>query len=373
LLPAAAGAQFEAHTITRDIRFGYQVLAADLNRDGRTDVVALGAQMPELLWFENPGWERHVITAEAAGMINMDASDTDGDGIPEIGLAYGFSTNPSAGEGNIAVLKHTGDPTEAWELTEIDAVPASHRIRFGDIDGDGDEVLVNAPILHGDATGFEDPDRLPTPLVFYRPGDWERRSITEENQGVVHGLMLWDGDGDGRHAVVSAGRLGIHAHLLGDDGTWLRERLSVGVDAPYPNGGSSDLGAGRLGDDPFFVAIEPFHGNQVAVYRRAAGTGWQRQVIDTELVNGHSLLVADLSGDGNGEIVAAGTRGPKNLYLYRAVDGTGETWERAVIDDAIAANSCDAADFNGDGRTDVVCIDNTAPFSVKWYENTGDW
>lgn len=371
MAPVLAGAQFEAHTIASDIRFGYQVLAVDLNRDGRSDVVALGALMPELVWFENPGWERHVITSEARSMINMDAADTDGDGIPEIGLAYGFSTNPSASTGNIAILKHTGDPTEPWSLTAIDAIPTSHRIRFGDIDGDGSEVLVNAPIVHSDASGFEDPERLPTPLVYYRPGDWARQSITEENEGVVHGVMLWDGDGDGRYAVVTAGRLGIHAHLLGANESWQRERLSVGVDAPYPNGGSSDLGAGRLGDEPFFVAIEPFHGNEVAVYRPGAGGQWQREVIDTELVNGHSLLVADLSGDGNGEIVAAGTRGPKNLYLYRAADG--DAWQRSIIDDAIAANSCDAADFNDDGRMDVVCIDNSAPFSVKWYENTGDW
>ena len=372
-LPGLAGAQFTAHTVATDIRFGYQVVIADLNRDGRPDIVGLGAQMPELLWFENPGWERHVITAEAAGMINMDAADTDGDGIPEIGLAYGFSTNPSASAGNIAILEHAGDPAEPWTLTEIDAIPTSHRIRFGDIDGDGTSVLINAPILHGEAQGFEDPDRLPTPLVYYRPGDWERRSITGENQGVVHGVMAWDSDGDGRAEVVSAGRLGVHAHRLGPNGQWTRTRLSPGVDEPYPNGGSSDLGAGELDGEPFFAAIEPFHGNQVVVYRQGSGGAWQRVVIDTELVNGHSLLVADLSGDGNGEIVAAGTRGPRNLYLYRAADASGDRWERTIMDDAIAANSCDAADINGDGRMDVACIDNARPFSIKWYENTGRW
>jgi hypothetical protein len=42
------------------------------------------------------------------------------------------------------------------------------------------------------------------------------------------------------------------------------------------------------------------------------------------------------------------------------------------LDDALGANSCTAGDINGDKKMDVVCIDGTAPFSVRWYENTRD-
>ena len=56
-------------------------------------------------------------------MINMSAMDTDGDGIPEIALAYGFGANPSNSSGNVAILKANGDPTALWSLKEIDAVP----------------------------------------------------------------------------------------------------------------------------------------------------------------------------------------------------------------------------------------------------------
>ena len=372
MLPALARGQFETHTVAMELRFGYQTMIADVNDDGRLDLVGLGAQMTELVWFENPGWERHVLVGDVAGMINMDAADIDGDGIPEIALAYGFSTVGSRSTGDIAILRHAGNPTEPWTLTEIDAIPTAHRIRWADVDGSGEPALVVAPILNRDAENQADPARLPTPLVFYRPGEWARESITEENQGAVHGLLPWDRDGDGQDEVLTAGRLGIHAHRL-DDGRWLRAELSVGVPEPYPDGGSSDLGAGIFAGQPFFAAIEPFHGNQVVVYRPTADGAYSRLVIDTELVNGHSLLVADLSGNGNGEIVAAGTRGPQNLYLYRAVDGAGNRWERSIIDDAISANSCAAADIDGDGLTDVACIDSRAPNSLKWYENTGEW
>jgi hypothetical protein len=372
-MPLLANSQFVEHIVATEIGFGYQVLISDINNDGRPDLVGLGAQMTELLWFENPGWESHVITSEAPRMINMDAADIDGDGIPEIALAYGFSTLGSRSSGEIAILRHDGDPTEPWTLTEIDAIPTSHRIRWGDVDGSGNPVLINAPIVHADAVSQADPDRLPTPLVYYRPGDWQRESITLENQGVVHGLLPYDFDGDGRDEVLTAGRLGIHSHGLEGNGNWSRTELTTGVPEPYPDGGSSDIGVGQLDGQQFFAAIEPFHGNQVVVYRGGASGEWDRLVIDTELANGHTIVVADLSGDGNGEIVAAGTRPPQNLYLYRAIDEAGNQWERTIIDNAISGNSCDAADINGDGRIDVACINSRAPNELKWYENTGQW
>ena len=372
-MPTHVSAQFEAHTVATELRFGYQVRIADINNDGRPDLIGLGAQMQELLWFENPAWERHVITDQAARMINLDAADIDGDGIPEIALAYGFSTLGSRSSGEIAILRHNGDPTEPWTLTEIDAIPASHRVRWSNVDGTGDPVLINAPIVHQDAVSQADPDRLPTPLVFYRPGEWIRQHITDQNLGALHGLLTWDTDGDGSDEVLSAGRLGIHAHRLEADGSWSRVQLTAGLPEPYPDGGSSDIANGTLENKAFFAAIEPFHGNQVVVYRQGPDNDWNRLVIDTELVNGHSLLVADLSGDGNGEIVAAGTRGPQNVYLYRAVDAAGNRWKRTIIDDAISGNSCDAADINGDGRIDVACINSRAPNELKWYENTGQW
>jgi hypothetical protein len=236
------------------------------------------------------------------------------------------------------------------------------------VDGSGKKVLVNAPIIHAKASGFPDPDRLATPLVFYRSGAWKPESITLENQGVVHGLLVADRDGDGRQEVFTAGRLGVYAHSLGKDGKWTRTEIVKGDPAPYPDGGSSDVGTGFVNKRRFYATIEPFHGNLVVVYREDAQGQWQRHVIDAELANGHSLLVVDVDGDGAHEIVAGGTRGAKNVYLYRA-GADGQTWQRTVLDNALAANSCTAADFNGDGKMDLACIDGTTPFSLKWYEN----
>ena len=73
------------HIIATDLRGGYHVTAADLNKDGKTDLLAVATgPKVDLVWFENPGWERHVMASGYPGMINADASDVDGDGYPEV-------------------------------------------------------------------------------------------------------------------------------------------------------------------------------------------------------------------------------------------------------------------------------------------------
>src|SRR5882762_8449848 len=110
VLRAAPPARFAEHTIDTGLKGGYQVVIADLNHDGKPDVIALASGMPELVWYENPTWERHVIVGGMSRMINCAAWDTDGDGIPEIVLASGFDNQAKNSAGIVSVLHHDGDP-----------------------------------------------------------------------------------------------------------------------------------------------------------------------------------------------------------------------------------------------------------------------
>jgi hypothetical protein len=145
-LSAAPPARFAEHTVATGLTGGYQVVAVDMNHDGKLDLVALASGMTELVWFENPGWQRHVIAQNLSGMINLAAWDVDGDGIPEIVLASGFSMNAKSSAGIVSVLRHNGDPRQPWTIREIDRLPTSHRLRWADIDGSGKKVLVNQPL-----------------------------------------------------------------------------------------------------------------------------------------------------------------------------------------------------------------------------------
>jgi hypothetical protein len=150
-------------------------------------------------------------------MINAAAADLDNDGIPEIALAYGFSSNPAESTDNIAILHSNRNPKAPWTLKEIDQMPAAHRVRFADIAGNRHKVLVVAPVLNAQAKGFPDPDHLPTPLLMYRPGEWKRELIPQENKGVVHGLLPFDWYSDARQDLLTAGYSGVFVHSLGKD------------------------------------------------------------------------------------------------------------------------------------------------------------
>lgn len=349
---------FREHVIATDLKGGYQVVPVDMNRDGRPDLIALGSGMDELVWFENPAWERRVLARGLKRMINTAAWDTNGDGIPELLVAHAFENEAKRSIGIVSLLESQGDPRALWRVTEIDRLTTSHRLRWIDIDGSGKRVCVNAPLTGATAEAPE--YRGHTPLVFYRPGEWKRHSITEANEGVVHGLYIADWNGDGREEVLTASFSGIHSHQFDKKRGWVRRELAKGDPSPCPQCGSSDIAVGRTGRGRFLAAIEPWHGNQVVVY------GKGREVIDDSLVDGHTIQTGDFDGDGRDEIVA-GYRGQgRSVHLYRNASGK---WSRQSVDNGgISAAACGIADLNGDGRPDIACI-GSATANLKWYEN----
>ncbi len=353
---------FRERTVATDLKGGYQVVAFDLNRDGRTDLIALASGMPELVWYENPGWQRHVIAGGFSSMINLAAIDSAHG--PVIVLASGFSSEARNSTGIVSVLEPDGDVRRPWKVREVDRLPTSHRLRVADF-GDG-RVVLNAPLTAPDASGPE--YRGHVPLVYYRPGEWKRMTVGDEEQGVMHGICVVDWDGDGHDEILAASFLGISLYKWRADGTWVRTQIAKGDPAPWPKSGASDVAVGRLHGHRFLCSIEPWHGNQVVVYAYSDGT-WRRHVIDDSFVDGHAIYAADLNDDGLDEIIA-GYRGKGgSVYIYTADDDSGSRWTRHDLDKGgISAASCAVADLNGDGRPDIACI-GSATSNLKLYLN----
>jgi hypothetical protein len=365
-LLAANPPQFAEHTVATGLRGGYQVVIADLNHDGKPDLIALASGMPELVWYENPGWERHVIAGGFTQMINLAVVDGGhGDGIPDIVLASSFANVAARSVGLVSVLTHNGDPRNPWTATEIDRLTTSHRLRAAAVDGSHKPVIINAPLTGANAEAPDYRDR--TPLVFYRPGEWRRHEIAPANFGLVHGLYVIDWDGDGRDEILTCGFEGMHLFKLGKGGEWTRSEIAKGAPDDWPKSGCSDVAAGKLARERYLATIEPWHGNQVAIYRRD-GAEWARHKIDDTLADGHTILTADLNGDGNDAVIAGCRGGPRSVNLYFAEDASGTRWNKQTLDAAMPAASCATGDLNGDGRLDIACI-GSASGTLKWYEN----
>jgi len=365
-----APVRFATHVVAEQVQGGYQILAVDLNKDNRLDLLALGlSAQGELAWYENPSWQRHVIASDFQRLINLDAEDLDGDGIPEIGVAHGFTTSAETSVGGVSLLRHKGSPTELWDRRDLDAIPTSHRIRWVNADGRGRFVLVNAPLIGAGSTA---PDyRRPVPIVYYEGPDWKRQTMTDAEEGVIHGILAASMPpfNDGRaESLLSASFKGIFQHRL-VNGKWERTLLSPGSPKAWPEAGSSDVAIGYHGTNIFLAAIDPWHGNEVVIYRRE-GNNWTRQMIDDQITDGHALATADFAGNNRWGVVAGERQGQRSVYLYWPPASLGGAWQKQVLDDQMGASSCVTADINGDKRPDIACIAGRAP-SVKWYENLG--
>ena len=362
-LSHASDLKFVEHPVATGLKGGYQVVIADLNHDRKPDLLVVASGMNELLWFENPTWDRHVIAGGFKGMINAAAYDVDGDGIPEIALAHEFSMRADQSLGIVSFLEHQGDPRGPWAVREIDRLTTSHRLRWADIDGSGKKVVMNAPLIGAHASAPDYRDHVP--LVYYRPGEWSRQLVGDENEGVVHGIYPVDWDGRGREGILTASFSGIHLYRYGVDQHWSREEISKGDPAPWPKSGTSDIAVGRSIGGRFLATIEPWHGNQLVVYRKS-GASWDRKVLDDTLPDSHSIVTADLDGDGRDEIVVAQRGKPYRVLVFR--EGN-DGWQRTVVDEGgVSAAACAVDDLNGDGRPDLVCVGSTTA-NLKWYEN----
>jgi hypothetical protein len=360
--------RFREITVTSSVEMGYQLLSVDLNGDGRKDLIAIDERASELAWYENPSWTRHVIATGVPRQLNADAWDTDGDGRPEIVLAYRFESSPERSVGNVALLKSGANPRQPWTMTEIDRVPTAHRVRFIDFEGNGRKLLLLGPMVGMKAKAPLNDDDVP--IYLYRPGAWKRELLYGKLHGILHAIVPVRWRGANKEQLLTASFLGLHRIERTGKGEVKVTQIAKGDERECPQCGSSEARQARLGRRWFLAAIEPWHGNQVVVYV-PEGKRWTRIVLEDGMTNGHALAVGDLDGDGRDEIVC-GFRGKGHkVTIYQAADGNGRKWTSTVLDNGgMAAADCRIEDFTGDGLPDIACA-GASTKNVKIYENLG--
>ena len=371
--------EFRTHVIENNMPGGYSVIVADLNNDHRPDVIGMTSRLTELAWYENPTWERHVMVKDMNGLVNLAAADIDGDGIPEVAIQNEFSMVAAKSPGLVWLLRHQGDPRGPWQATKVDQLITSHHVAWADVDGDGRKELINAPLIGQKGVGPRyDQDKVS--LVYYHvpkdPQDeWKRLLIDDQLNGVLHRVRVVKWVEGKRDQLVTAGFDGIVLHSAkgtGESLRWEHQVLSKGHVEEAPRAGTSDVAVGRVKGKRILAAVEPWHGNEVVVYRQSKGV-WQRQVVFSDLKEGHEVCVGDFNGDGRDDIVA-GDRAKgevSSAHVFYAQNDEGTEWHHEILDPmGMSASGCQVVDINGDGRLDIVMIGG-ATHNIKWYENRG--
>lgn len=370
---------FEKLTLDDEMRGGYGVELADVDGDGLTDIIALATNPAQFVWYKNPSWDKYVISTATQSNIDAAPHDIDGDGDIDIVLASAFSLGASTEGGMLHWLENPGNPTvdQEWEMHYIDAVPTTHRIKWGDINGDGDQELVILPIVGIGAVAPSYDVNLQI-KAYSVPGNLDRDRWTgvvlDKSLQLSHGLEIMDWDGDGRDDILAASFYGVHVFQLASKGqpvarTWIAAGKQG---ANRPDIGSSEVDVGELADGSrFLTTIEPWHGNEVVVYTATSPDQlWNRVVIESEFANGHGLLVADLNNDGSDEIIAGSRSMPYQLVIYQS-SGNSTQWRRIDLDlGGVAISGLAIEDLNGDGYMDIVGI-GSATGNVVYYRNSG--
>jgi hypothetical protein len=329
----------------------YQVELADVNGDGRLDVVALGGGT--VAWYENPTWQKRIVSdgKTSPGVISTATADIDGDGKAEVAIAYEFEMNQPK-RGKLLLARQAAD---GWKYELMGDFPSIHRLRWGDFNGDKKPDLAIAPIFGADATppAFQ---QQGAPLTVLFSGRLAEKSEIKQNR-VMHaiGVVPWQGQ-ESKSEILSASNEGVWRHRFVDN-AWVSTKLLVGASGEAPKVGASEIHRGKFADGrSFFATVEPWHGSDVVlVPERMTGSAdfGPRFQLDAEMIDGHALCVADIDGDGTDEVFA-GYRGKgTSVNGYRLVDGE---WQKKVIDAKIAAQDLRSGDMNGDGLRDVVSV-----------------
>jgi len=369
----------EFKTIVLDDNIGkvcYAVTVADVNKDGKPDPVALSEN--RLIWFENPSWTPHVILENQLELdhVCLAPYDIDGDGFVDFAVGAGWTK-----VGTIQWISRDKEhPDGLWKVYPIAVEPWTHRMRWGDVLGNGKPQLVVSPLnkTQGDGvrlTAFEIPENP-------REDRWQP-TVLHDSFNRMHNH--WHVSDPKAGAVVpvktlTASQEGIHLLTRTADGVDV-EQISSGAQGDQPNQtGAGEVKAGQLLSGlPLIAAVEPMHGNQLVVYLPDVqkGEGHARLVLDDTLGRGHALWLADITGDtvtdiviGHSDPAAGDIKGP-GVFLFTADRPDGATWTKHILDDGgIATEDLIAHDFNGDGKIDILA-GGRATHNVKLYLNQG--
>lgn len=337
-------------------------VAADYNGDGKVDVIT--SYKGRVSLFLAPDWTEvvlHRFPRFNATCIHSETMDVDGDGDMDwIG---------SEAHGKPFWLENPGDGSGAWAARIIDHdIRGIHCILKADVDNDGKEdIIIN---------NFEPEGVLGDSIAWFRvpaqplkAEQWDRHVFADrEARGGSHYFGFGDIDGDG-WGEIAVGAKGAPF----EDGNWFAYWKNPGgadVTRPWKKTvlaenqlAATNILPGDLNGDGKVDFLASRGHSQGVIWLEAPD--WKIHEIDPEMKSPHSLVLADLNGDGHLDGATCGYES-KVVAIYRN-DGKGN-FTKEVLDENQESYDLRAVDMDGDGDLDLLNA-GRASGNVVWYRN----
>jgi MBG domain (YGX type)/FG-GAP-like repeat len=320
------------------------VMTADMNGDGKLDLVASGNAQAVFLGNGDGTFQAPMITSGPGSASAAALGDFNGDGKPDLAVASSF--------GGVTVLLGNGDGTFRQPIF-VNSDPFAS-LAAADLTGDGSSDLVVNSVQTRQTT------------VFIAKGDGTLQAGPRYSSTGGGGVILTDFNGDGRIDMVrlNGGPPAFNGGSLAEffagvgDGTFLAPvRLSIlGTVATVGDlnvDGKPDLAL--VSDGCIFLMLG--NGDGSFAYGGTTCNG----------IQGGNPVVADFNGDGKPDVEVAQI----GAITTMLGDGIGGLANASVSPTSVSSDHSSAAgDFNGDGRVDLA-VTNIESGSLTIYLNDG--
>ncbi|MFN8340986.1 MAG: VCBS repeat-containing protein [Cyclobacteriaceae bacterium] len=348
-------ASFEKITLTKDF-LSEGVAAADVNKDGKPDVLA------GTVWFEAPDWKQHAIdtikvynpaTEYSHSFINA-ASDVNGDGWVDLllvdfpGEEARWYENPGKSEGY-------------WKRHLIYPHVANESPAFVDIDGDGIHDLLCADPADGQMIWLKRPNHPDS-------STWKKFTISKPNSPGTdifsHGLGYGDMNGDGRpDVIITQGWWEAPVNPQQPDWSFHPADLGDPCSQMYAMDVNGDGLQDVISCSAHLAGI--WWHEQI---RDSTGTHWEHHVLSYAFAESHAVIMQDINGDKAPDFATGkrnlqrntwrknpGTHGPPRLYWFEHTKGIDPFWKPHLIDTTVGAGlNLVAIDMNQDSQRDLI-------------------
>jgi hypothetical protein len=350
----------ETSTVTHD-----SVAVADLNRDGKSDLVIANYNDASVSVFLGRGDGTFVAETRygvKSAPTSVAIADFNGDGTPDLAVA-------SYGSSQVSVLLGNGDGTFRTAVGYASSAASSgiqpYTVAVGDFNGDGNLDLavtnysnIAVPFAAGATVSV---------LLGAGDGTFQRAVEFAAGSGPLS-LAVADVNGDGYSDLVVANNFSNNVSILlgAGDGTF-RDALTLDAgDRP-----SAVVVADFNGDGiPDLAVTNSFAGTISVLLGSGNGTFSERVTYPTDpYTDPFSLAVVDFNGDGKPDLAVAmwfccDPSDPNALGTLNVLMGNGDgTFEPSLHFDRPSfirhARSIVTADFNKDGQPDLAVVNET--------------